>query len=171
RLVHITSSGTPEPGWPLLGGRLPYVGNGFIDGNIVPDGNGGAYATWFEVVAPAPTLGFRYLRVHHIAAGGVAAPYWPATGLTLASGDGARLATRMVTDTHGGAIALWKDTRPELTPDNDAVLLASGFGPDGSFTTSVVDHHRPGIVGGLRASPVPSRAATNLAFTLAQVSS
>ena len=169
RLVHITANATPEPGWPSLGGPLPYIGNGLIYGDIVPDGNGGAYVTWFQEETSTSINGYKYLRAHHVAAGGVTAPYWPASGLTLASGDGARLSTRMVTDGHGGAIALWKDTRPDLAPANDAVLLALGFGPDGSFTTSV-DHRQLLIVGGLRASPVPSRGVTRLAFTLAQAS-
>ena len=169
RLVRITANATPEPGWPLLGGRLPYVGNGFNYSDIVPDGNGGAYATWFEEQAPAAAYGFRYLRAHHLAAGGVTAPYWPATGLTLASGPGARLGSRTVTDGHGGAIALWTGTLSDAATPDDNVLLGLGFGPDGSFTTSVGDPHTGGV-GGLRASPVPSREATHLAFSLAKVS-
>ena len=169
RLIHVTANATPEPGWPLFGGRLPYVVNGFSHGDIVPDGNGGAYATWFEEYGPPTVFGFRYLRAHHLAAGGATAPYWPATGLTLASGPGARIATRTVTDTHGGAIAFWLGTLTDTASPDSTFVLALGFGPDGSLTTSV-GGRGAGFVGGLRASPVPSRGPTRLAFALAQVS-
>jgi hypothetical protein len=169
RIIHITANATPEPGWPLLGGRLPYVFNGFGYGDIVPDGNGGAYATWLEEPGHQTVFGFRYLRAHHVAAGGVTAPYWPATGLTVASGPGARIVTKTVTDTHGGAIAFWLGTLTDTASPDSTFLLALGFGPDGSLTTSV-DGRGAGIAGGLRASPVPSRAATSLAFSLARSS-
>jgi hypothetical protein len=167
RLVHITANATPEPGWPLLGGRLPYVSKNYPSPDIVPDGNGGAYATWFDEPTP---YGFRYFRAHHLAAGGATAPYWPPSGLTLASGAGARLASRTVTDSHGGAIAVWEDVRSDTAiPFDSTNVLALGFGPDGSLTTSV-GSRGVGMAGGLRASPVPSRGATHLAFSLAQVS-
>ena len=76
-----------------------------------------------------------------------------------------RLATRTVTDSHGGAITIWSDSRSESAAPNEVVLLGLGFGPDGTFTTSV-DDRDAGMVVGLRASPVPSRAATSLAFSL-----
>jgi hypothetical protein len=170
RLVHLTADATPEPGWPLLGGRLPYIFNGFVYGDIVPDGSGGAYATWLEEVAPTVAFGFRYLRAHHIAAGGGTAPDWPVAGLTLASGPGARIATRMVTDTHGGAIAFWVGTRTDTATELDSsFVLALGFGPDGTLTTSVGDRHAA-FPGGLRASPVPARGPTSLVFALARTS-
>jgi hypothetical protein len=170
RLVHITANATPEPGWPSLGGPLPFIGNGFIYGDIVPDGNGGAYATWFQEDTGPPDYGFRYLRAHHVAAGGVTAPYWPATGLTLASGAGSRLSTRSVTDGHGGAISLWQDSHTDPVSQVETInVLALSFGPDGTLTTSVGDRHAA-FPGGLRASPVPARGPTNLVFALARTS-
>lgn len=169
-LVHITASTTPEAGWPLLGARLPYVFNGFSYGDVVPDGLGGAYATWFEGPTPTPVDGFEYLRAHHIASGGVTAPYWPASGLTLASGPGQRIATKAVTDTHGGAIVSWRDLHTDPVSHADTInVLALGFGPDGTLTTSVGD--RPAAIAGqLHASPVPARGPTSLVFALTRTS-
>jgi len=168
RLVHITAQATPEPGWPLLGGRLPYVYLGYGEGDLVPDGLGGAYATWFEEFVNNPSgSGYRSLRAHHVAFGGVTAPYWPATGMTLASGTGARFATKTVTDTHAGVIAVWMETRTEGASTDTVNVYALGFGPDGSLTTSV-GAPRGTMLGELRASPVPSRGPTNLVFALAR---
>ena len=170
RLVHITASATPEPGWPLLGGRLPYVYLGYGEGDIVPDGSGGAYATWFEDESATGYYGYKVLRAHHVAAGGVTAPYWPASGLTLENGPGARLSTRMVTDTHGGAIVLWRDLHTDPVSQADTVnVLAIGFGPDGTLTTSVGAAHTA-VRGVLRASPVPARGPTSLVFALTRTS-
>jgi hypothetical protein len=166
--VHITAQASPEPGWPVLGGRLPYVYLGYGEGDIVPDGLGGAYVTWFEEFVNGPNVsGYRSLRAHHVAFGGVTAPYWPATGMTLASGPGARVATKTVTDTHAGVIAVWMETRTEGASTDTVKVYALGFGPDGSLTTSVESRGTP-LAGQLLASPVPSRGPTNLAFALAR---
>ena len=170
RLVHITANATPEPGWPLLGGRLPYVYFGYGVGDIVPDGNGGAYATWFEEEREgAAGYGYAVLRAHHIAAGGVTASYWPDMGLTLASGPGTRISTRTVTDTHGGVIAIWSGTSTNTASADSVDVFGLGFGPDGSLTTSVGGAQNVAM-GGLRASPVPARGPTNLVFALTRTS-
>lgn len=166
-VVHLTTDGTSAPGWPTLGVRLPFRDTGIEGARLVPDEQGGVYALWLEQY-PAGSgdgTGFRLLRAHHISHDAVTAPGWPADGLSLASGPGARLQFTGVSDTHGGVVVAWEDSRSDTTGFGGIEVYTLGIGPDGSFTTSVPPA-QAGIATALHASPVPAIGETRLAFTL-----
>ena len=101
--THIEGSGVIAPGWITDGTPFctVYAVKYLQDG--APDGNGGAFFTWYDY-----RLGARVF-VHHLTGQGERAPGWPVDGLAATTSPGFQESSRCVADGAGGVIVMWND--------------------------------------------------------------
>lgn len=105
----LTASGGVAAGWPANGVPLcTDLGNQNAPG-LVPDGSGGAIATWYDS-RPAPFA-------QHVSGAGILTG--PANGLALSGAGPALFAPLGVSDGSGGAIFVWSDPRNYATSGDD----------------------------------------------------
>ncbi len=140
----ILGDGSIAPGWPLNGVPVTRAPGGQNFGFMTPDGTGGAYVAWDDVVD---------VYAQHLGPTGAVAPQWPMDGLPVCIEPGGQDATGIVADGTAGVVVVWDDGRRgvPLSPDVYAQRILS----DGSIAPG----WRPGGVpvllerGGSRAAP------------------
>jgi len=102
---HLTTAGTPAPGWPANGRALSSAGGSFpdivADGAAPGPGGSGALVAWYD---PAYAI-----RVQRVTASGDLAAGWPANGALVSSGPTYKLYPRLLADGAGGAFLAWSD--------------------------------------------------------------
>lgn len=99
----VTAAGAVS--WTANGVALCAAANGQDQVQLVADGAGGAIAAWedFRVVTAAD------LYAQRVNATGV--PQWTANGVALCTAAGDQAFPAIVSDTQGGAVIAWQDTR------------------------------------------------------------
>lgn len=115
-------SGTVDPTWPPNGRALCTAAGDQAAVQVIPDGAGGAIATWYDLRS-----GVHDVYAHHVLASGVTDPAWPADGRAVCTAVDIQFAPQLVTDGAGGAIIGWHDRRAVTHYDSYAQhLLSSG---------------------------------------------
>jgi DNA-binding beta-propeller fold protein YncE len=145
--------------WPANGVALCTAADFQIHPRIVPDGGGGAIATWYD--SRSGTSADIYAQ--RIDAAG--APQWTADGVALCTEPGDQQSPRIVPDGVGGAIVAWPDYRSGTSWDlyaqhvNPGGALAAPGGPIGGT---------PRVLGLAAPRPNPAAGATTLEYTLSR---
>ncbi len=134
----VLGDGSIAPGWPLNGAPVTRAPGGQSFGFMTPDGTGGAYVAWDDVVD---------VYAQHLSPDGSVASGWPVDGLPICIEAGFQSATGIVADGLGGAVIVWGDGRrlalaadtyaqrilsdgsiaPGWTPGGIPILLDRGF--------------------------------------------
>ena len=121
RAQRVSASGSVSPGWPANG---VVIGEGISEPNVrvsvVPDGQGGAIATWYTLNDPIDIYAQRVSSSGAIPAG------WPSGGARVCDATGGQFNPVAASNGVGGALIAWSDLR---TGDEDIYLahvLADG---------------------------------------------
>ena len=124
RLVHLTSTGALDPGWPAGGVpvRSPDAALSFI--TAVGGEAGSTLIAWAEIGAAGTEV-----RMQNVTASGSLAPGWPSSGLVVCDAGGSRDEVALVPDGAGGAFVAWRDGRDGAGAD----LYAHHVHADGSL--------------------------------------
>ncbi|MCE9628133.1 MAG: T9SS type A sorting domain-containing protein [Candidatus Eisenbacteria bacterium] len=105
---HLLMNGSLDAAWPAQGLAVCTAINPQGQTAIATDGNGGAIILWLDF---RTTLNVSDLYAHHVTIAGVLDPAWPVNGTAVTTAPGTQASQRLITDTAGGAIALWQDLR------------------------------------------------------------
>jgi hypothetical protein len=118
----ILSTGVRSPGWPLPAAAATRAPGNQRGAMVVPDGQGGAYLTWFDY-RNWPADGAD-VYVQHVLPNGLIAPGWPTNGMPVAVGAGDQYFTRLMADGAGGVFIVWSDEAPTYQSNVYAQHLA-----------------------------------------------
>jgi hypothetical protein len=149
---HVTAAGVVDPAWPPAGKALSISDLKQTNGEIAPDGAGGAIVAWQENAD---------IFAQHVLASGALDPTYPAIGrpvVNLSSGQGD---PAVVATGGGGAIVAWSDTRGGLGLDIYAMQVLAVdtvTGVEGPPSLSGITFERP--------RPNPARGPFTLSFAL-----
>ncbi|HEY3216539.1 MAG TPA: T9SS type A sorting domain-containing protein [Candidatus Eisenbacteria bacterium] len=156
QLHHVLADGTLDPRWPLGGLALDPDSLDADAPGIVPDGAGGAFVVWQDVLDPGLWQDFpngvaEQTRAQHVLANGTVAPGWPTRGMLVCSYRtwgglvhrwyGYPLTfSSAISDGNGGVFVAWTDFRKGRESDGGDVYvqrllpdgrLAAGWPADG----------------------------------------
>jgi len=120
---HIRSDGTLDPLWPADGLPVCTAGGAQYVGEIIPDGEGGAFIAWGDRRSPPPDssrLSDVYLQ--RLRPGGSLAVGWPGNGIPVCSGGCTEQSPKLAPDGGGGVFVAWQ---------RDTLIAPSYVGPGG----------------------------------------
>jgi hypothetical protein len=109
RIHRLDANGNTPAGWTSAGVRVLAPAAFLPRPQVVPDGGGGVYLTWFEY--PDTTV-----RVGHLAADGSLAAGWTARG-QLVSNPGRQSSVAATEDGSGGVLLVWSRIGSGATPE------------------------------------------------------
>lgn len=156
--LRILGDGSIDPEWPQNGLAVcSAVGSRGLT-SIIPDGFGGALATWGDGRSGLNSD----VYVQRIAADGRTAPGWPADGLAVCTEPNDQSPGGIALDAVGGAVVAWHDGRN----GTDADIFAQRVGLGGGVPTETgrLAATEGRLSGG---SPNPFVDATHFALTVA----
>ena len=152
----LSSAGAPQ--WAVNGIALCVAGGDQYDPILMPDGSGGALATWADYRSGAGDIYAQRVS----ASGGT---QWAGDGVAVCTAPGSQNVPAMASDGAGGAIITWHDHRGGS--DND--IYAQRVKSNGELGGSVVGvpGNPPVAAFALeRVSPNPARGALSVRFSL-----
>jgi hypothetical protein len=110
---HLTAAGAPAPGWPQDGLALDATPATSEDCTLIEDGAGGAFYAYARDSGGSGLA----LILKRLDTAGAPAPGWPPNGVVVCLAPGARIHPRLAPDGAGGVIAVWADTRADVSGD------------------------------------------------------
>ncbi len=113
---HVLATGEVDATWSGAAIAGPQTNFGYF---ALPDSAGGAFVMWGDIRNSATTG--RDVYVHHIRAGGLADPAWPAGGRALCTAPGGQYPAALIADGHGGILVFWSDRRDSATTGRSAI--------------------------------------------------
>ena len=112
---HLTASGSIAPGWPVDGLALDATSVTTEDCTLLEDGAGGAF---FAYSRDSAGTGYHtHLMLKHLDGAGATVAGWPVEGVVVCRAPEARSHPRLVHDGAAGVIAVWADTRSDVSGD------------------------------------------------------
>src|SRR6266545_3774438 len=118
--MHILSSGTTDPAWPVNGKVICGAAGNQTTTGMVSDGTGGVVLAWVDARS-----GSNDVHAHHIKSDGSLDSNWPVNGLAICTASGGQTSVGNGSDESGGALLAWRDTRND-TDLYAAHVLANG---------------------------------------------
>jgi hypothetical protein len=119
--LHVTSSGSPAPGWAVTGNLLAAAPAQQFGPAAASDGGGGAFVTWFDARS-----GNTDIYATHVEANGAISPGWTDNGNPVCDVPGNKIAQVLIDDPTGATIVAWEDLRTSTNWDIYAQRLTIG---------------------------------------------